>query len=54
MDWFRNHKIYDSEEKRLRAVDRLFPSGVMRPKAMMEIERFCQEELQAFAAERCA
>jgi class 3 adenylate cyclase len=54
LDWFRDHSIYESEAHRIRAVDRLFSNGVMRPKAMMEIERFCQEELRNFAAERGA
>jgi hypothetical protein len=50
--WFSLNHIYDSEEKRMHAVDRLFQSGAIRSKAMWEIEAFCAEELRNFAAER--
>ncbi|HYL77850.1 MAG TPA: adenylate/guanylate cyclase domain-containing protein [Bryobacteraceae bacterium] len=52
LEWFSLNQIYDSEEKRLRAVNRLFPGGSMASKAMAEIEVFCAEELRNFAAER--
>jgi len=52
LEWFSLNHIYDSEEKRMRAVDRLFPKGALGPKAMWEIEKFCAEELRNFAAER--
>jgi hypothetical protein len=52
LEWFSLHQIYDSEEKRMLAVDRLFPGGALSPKAMWEIEKFCSEELRNFAAER--
>jgi class 3 adenylate cyclase len=52
LEWFSLHNIYDTEEKRMRAVDRLFQGGALRLKAMWEIEAFCAEELQRFAAER--
>jgi len=52
LEWFSLNQIYDSEEKRMLAVDRLFPGGALSPKAMWEIEKFCAEELRNFAAER--
>ena len=52
LEWFSLNHIYDSEEKRLRAVDRLFPRGSSSPRAMGEIETFCVEELRRFAEEK--
>jgi class 3 adenylate cyclase len=52
LEWFSLNHIHDCEEKRMRAVDRLFPGRAMSPKAMWEIEAFCAEELRNFAAER--
>jgi hypothetical protein len=51
LEWFSLNRIYDSEEKRIRAVDRLFPPGSRQQRAMWEIEAFCEEELQKFAGE---
>ena len=52
LEWFSLNQIYDSEEKRMSAVDRLFPGGSLSSKAMAAIEAFCAEELRKFAAER--
>lgn len=52
LEWFSLNHIYESEEKRIRAIERVFPSGATAPKAMWEIEAFCAEELRAFAMER--
>jgi serine/threonine protein kinase len=52
LEWFSLNHIYESEDRRMRAVDRLFPSGARAPKAMWEIEAFCAEELRTFAMER--
>jgi serine/threonine protein kinase len=51
LEWFSLHNIYDAEEKRMRAVDRLFQDGAMRLKSMWEIEAFCAQEVHRFAAE---
>ena len=51
LEWFSLNRIYDSEEKRMRAVDRLFPAGSRQNRAMSEIEAFCEEELQKFVRE---
>ena len=50
-EWFRLNQIYNSEEQRMRALDRLFQGSASKPKAMWEIERFCSEELRSFLAE---
>ena len=52
LDWFSLNHIYESEDKRMKAVERLFPSGVKAAKAMWEIEAFCAEELRNFATGR--
>jgi serine/threonine protein kinase len=52
LEWFSLNHIYESEDRRIRAIERLFPSGVTEPKAMWEVEAFCAEELRAFALER--
>ncbi len=52
LDWFSLNHIYESEDKRIRAVDRLFPSGTRVSRAMWEIEAFCAEELRNVARER--
>jgi serine/threonine protein kinase len=52
LEWFSMNRIYESEDKRIRAVERLFPFGATAPKAMWEIEAFCADELRAFATER--
>ena len=52
LEWFSLNHIHDSEEKRIRAADRLFPPDANRPRAMWEIETFCAEELAACARDR--
>jgi iSTAND domain-containing protein/adenylate/guanylate cyclase family protein len=51
LEWFSLNHIHESEEKRMKAVDRLFQGGEL-PKAMWEIEAFCADEMRSFAAER--
>jgi hypothetical protein len=52
LEWFSLNRIYESEDKRIQAVDRLFPLGAQAPRAMREIEAFCAEELRNFTTER--
>jgi len=54
MEWFSLHNIYDSEEVRLRALERVFQGGALPAghKSMAEIELQLREIHRDFAIER--
>jgi hypothetical protein len=51
LEWFSVHYIFESEGRRLKAVERLFQGETFRPKSMAEVEMFCEEILEEIGDE---